>query len=115
MKDIDWMVWLTILALGWVTVLTRGFFIYSNREWKLPGWLERGLVYAPIAALAAVIAPEVLTTQGHLIENWRDARPWAALTSALFFLKFRHHRHAVLGTMVAGMVVFLPLRIALGW
>jgi branched-subunit amino acid transport protein len=115
MNDIDWVVWLTILALGGVTVLTRGFFIYSNREWKLPGWLERGLVYAPIAALAAVIAPEVLTTQGHLIETWRDARPWAAGTSALFFLRFRHHRHAVLGTMVAGMLVFLPLRIALGW
>jgi branched-subunit amino acid transport protein len=115
MSDFDWVVWLTILALGGVTVLTRGFFIFSNREWKLPDWLERGLVYAPIAALAAVIAPEVLTTQGHWLETWRDARPWATLASALFFLKFRHHRHAVLGTMVAGMVVFLPLRIALGW
>jgi hypothetical protein len=33
----------------------------------------------------------------------------------LFFLNMRHHRHAVLGTMVVGMLVFLPLRIGLGW
>ena len=115
MSERDVTVWVTILALGCVTVLTRGFFLISERDWKLPGWLERGLIYAPIAALAAVIAPEVLTTQGQLIDTWRDARPWAVLTSALFFLKCRHHRHAVLGTMVVGMVVFLPLRVSLGW
>ncbi|MEY2622213.1 MAG: hypothetical protein RIT26_2033 [Pseudomonadota bacterium] len=115
MSEREGWVWLTILALGGVTVLTRGFFIFSNRPWPMPAWLERGLLYAPIAALAAVIAPEVLTSQGQLIDTWRDARPWAALTSALFYLKFRHHRHAVLGTMVAGMVVFLPLRVSLGW
>jgi branched-subunit amino acid transport protein len=115
MNERDWAIWLTIAALGAVTVITRGFFIFSNRDWTLPPWLERGLLYAPIAALAAVIAPEVLTAQGHLIDTWRDARPWAALASALFFLNMRHHRHAVLGTMVVGMLVFLPLRIGLGW
>ncbi|MDI9332692.1 MAG: AzlD domain-containing protein [Alphaproteobacteria bacterium] len=115
MSEREVVVWLTIVALGLVTVLTRGFFIFSNRPWPMPPWLERGLLYAPIAALAAVIAPEVLTTQGQFIDTWRDARPWATLTSALFFLKFRHHRHAVLGTMIAGMVVFLPLRVSLGW
>ena len=115
MSEREAWVWLTILALGGVTVLTRGFFIFSNKPWPMPTWVERGLLYAPIAARAAVIAPEVLTTQGALIETWRDARPWAALASALFYLKFRHHRHAVLGTMVAGMCVFLPLRVSLGW
>ena len=58
MSERDVTVWITILALGCVTVLTRGFFLISERDWKLPGWLERGLIYAPIAALAAVIAPE---------------------------------------------------------
>lgn len=115
MNEREGVVWLTILALGLVTVLTRGFFIWSERDWRLPAWLERGLIYAPIAALAAVIAPEVLTTQGQVIDTWRDARPWAVLASALFFLRFRHHRHAVLGTMVVGMWVFLPLRVSLGW
>ncbi len=115
MSERDGVVWLTIAALGGVTILTRGFFIFSNRDWTLAPWLERGLMYAPIAALAAVIAPEVLTTQGQLIDTWRDARPWAALACALFFLKFRHHRHAVLGTMGVGMLVFLPLRVSLGW
>ena len=115
MNERDLTVWVTIFALGGVTVLTRGFFLISDRDWKLPAWLERGLVYAPIAALAAVIAPEVLTSQGHLIETWRDARPWAIVVCALFYLKFRHHRHAVLGTMGVGMLVFVPLRVSLGW
>jgi branched-subunit amino acid transport protein len=115
MSEREWVVWLTIVALGVVTVLTRGFFIFSNRPWPMPAWLERGLQYAPIAALAAVIGPEVLTTQGQWIETWRDARPWAALASGLFYWRYRHHRHAVFGTMVAGMLVFLPLRVSLGW
>ena len=56
MSEREAWVWLTILALGGVTVLTRGFFIFSNKPWPMPAWLERGLLYAPIAALAAVIA-----------------------------------------------------------
>jgi hypothetical protein len=30
-------------------------------------------------------------------------------------LTHRHHRQAVLGTMVVGMMVYLPLHIGLGW
>ena len=115
MTEREVLVWLSIAALGGVTVLTRGFFLIGQNPWPLPGWLERGLQYAPIAALAAVIAPEVLTTQGLLIDTWRDARPWSVLVAALFFLACRRHRQATLGTMLVGMAVFLPLRVGLGW
>ena len=28
--------------MGVVTVITRGFFFISEREWTLPEWAERG-------------------------------------------------------------------------
>jgi branched-subunit amino acid transport protein len=36
-----------------VTVLTRCFFFILDRPWSLPAWAQRGLHYAPVAALAA--------------------------------------------------------------
>lgn len=105
------MVWGTVLALGVITVLTRGFFFLSSKPWQLPHWAERGLQYAPIAALSAVVGPEVLMSQGHLIATLWDARIFAALAAMAWFF----WRGGVLGTIVSGMVVYLPLHLGLGW
>lgn len=102
---------LVIVGLTAVTVLTRSFFHLSSKDWSLPRWAERGLQYAPIAALAAVIAPELFMQQGQLLHSWQDARWMAALLAALVFF----WRKDVLLTIVVGMAVFLPLRLALGW
>ncbi len=111
MAEIDGHTLLTILALAVVTVITRGFFFMSERTWTLPHWAQRGLQYAPIAALSAVVMPEVLMSQGHLVSTWQDARLFAALAGALWFF----WRRGVLGTIVCGMAVYLPLHIGLGW
>lgn len=111
MFDVDPWTLLTIVALGAVTVLTRGFFFISNKPWTLPRWAQRGLQYAPIAALAAVVVPEIVMSQGELIHTWQDARLFAAAAGAAWF----YWRRGVLGTIVAGMLVYLPLRIGLGW
>jgi branched-subunit amino acid transport protein len=100
-----------ILGLAGVTVLTRCFFFILDRPWSLPAWAHRALYYAPVAALAGVVAPEVVMSNGELVDSWRDARIFAALVgSALFFW-----RRSVLLTLVAGMAVYLPLRLVLGW
>jgi branched-subunit amino acid transport protein len=100
-----------IVGLAVVTVITRGFFVFSSRPWRLPSWAERGLQYAPIAALTAVVVPEVVMTQGHLIATWQDARIFgAAAGMAMFFW-----RRNTLLTIVVGMVVYLPLHLGLGW
>lgn len=100
-----------IVALAGVTVVTRSFFFIASKPWSLPGWAERGLQYAPIAALAAVVLPEVVTTQGQLIATLLDARLFGALAGAAAF----YWRRNVLVTIVAGMAVYLPLHIGLGW
>ena len=111
MSDFDWSTLLAIAALAVVTVITRSFFFISERDWKLPHWAERGLLYAPIAALAAVVAPEVLLLEGQLIDTWQDARLFATAAGVAWFF----WRGGVLGTIVCGMAVFLPLRLGLGW
>ena len=62
----DWWTLGVIVGLAGVTVLTRCFFFILDRPWGLPDWAHRALHYAPIAALAAVVIPEVVMTGGHL-------------------------------------------------
>lgn len=111
MLDISWGSLLSILGLAVVTVVTRSMFFISDRPWSLPGWAQRGLRYAPVAALAAVVAPEVLMSHGALITTWKDARLYAAAAGAAWFF----WRGGVLGTIISGMAVYLPLHIGLGW
>jgi branched-subunit amino acid transport protein len=101
----------TIVGMTLVTVLTRGIFFLSAKPWALPSWLESGFRYAPIAALAAVIVPEMVMSNGHLIATWRDARLFAAAAATAWYAA----RRGLLGTIVAGMAVYLPLHLALGW
>ena len=115
MNETDGWTLLTIVALAGVTVVTRSFFFISSRPWTLPQWAQRGLQYAPIAALAAVIVPEMVMTQGQLITSWQDARLFAVAAGAGWFFWRQGSGQAVLGTIVVGMAVYLPLRLGLGW
>jgi branched-subunit amino acid transport protein len=101
-----------IVGLACVTVLARGFFLISSKPWSLPHWAERGLQYAPIAALSAVVVPEVLMFQGELIHTWKDARLFGALAGAAAFFLWRRD---VLVTLLVGMAAYLPLHLGLGW
>ncbi len=102
---------LAIAGLAVITLITRAFFMIPERELPLPDWLRRGLKYAPLAALAGVIAPEILVSGGALIHTLADARlPAVLLASGYYFW-----RRSILGTIVVGMAVYLPLHIALGW
>ena len=106
---------LTLLGLGAVTLLTRCFFFILNRELPFPPWAQRGLQYAPIAALAAVVVPEVMVSHGALITTWQDARLYGAAAGVAYYAYRRGQGQAVLGTIVVGMAVYLPLHIGLGW
>ena len=100
-----------IAGLAGVTVLTRCFFFILDRPWTLPGWALRALQYAPVAALAGVVAPEVFVAGGHFVSTWQDARIFAAPAGALAYF----WRRSVLLTIGVGMAVYLPLHVGLGW
>ncbi len=115
MKETDFWTLGVILGLAAVTVITRSFFFISSKPWSLPHWAQRGLQYAPIAALSAVIVPEIVMTQGHLVQTWLDARLFAVAAGAGWYFWRRKSAWAMLGTIVVGMAVYLPLRLGLGW
>ncbi len=106
-----WEAVLTIVGLGVITVLTRAFFFIPRRELPIPGWFREGLRYAPLAALAAVVVPEIVMTGGALITTWRDARLFAVAAATAWFF----WRRGILGTIVTGTAVMLALRLGLGW
>jgi len=107
---------IVIVGLAVITVITRGLFFLTDREIPIPVWLRQGLRYAPLAAMAAVVVPEIVMheivmQQGQLIRTAQDARLYAALVAAGWFW----WRRDILGTIVVGMLVLLPLRLGLGW
>jgi len=100
-----------IIGLSVVTVVARSFFFLSNQDWQLPDWAQRGLQYAPIAALSAVVVPEIVMSQGALITTWQDARLFAAAAGVVIYFAKRD----VLLTIIGGMAVYLPLHLGLGF
>jgi branched-subunit amino acid transport protein len=42
MLDLDPWTLLTIVLLGCITVITRGFFFISSKPWSLAHWAQRG-------------------------------------------------------------------------
>ena len=105
--------WIVIACIGLaiITLVTRAFFMIPEREVPLPNWLKRGLKYAPLAALAAVIAPEIVMSNGQLISSFADARLPALAAAMMYFF----YKRSILGTIALGMAIYLPLHIGLGW
>lgn len=53
-------IWTVIGLLTVATVLVRTLFLFAPRRWQPRGRLEEALRWAPLAALVAITAPEVL-------------------------------------------------------
>ena len=106
-----WEMVLVTLGLVGISTVTRSFFFLSRRDWPLPPLLERGLRYAPLAALAAVVAPDIMLTQGHWVPTWHDPKLAAALVATAWAV----WRRDLLGTIVVGMGVMQGLKMGLGW
>ena len=107
----NWETVVAIVGLAIITLITRSLFLIPEKEVPLPNWLRRSMRYAPLAALGAVLAPEILMNNGQMMSTLVDARlPAALLGGAFYFWK-----RSILGTIALGMAVYLPLHIGLGW
>ncbi len=104
-------IFFTTLGMAVIALGCRAFFLLPEEELPMPQWLRGGLRYAPLAALAAVVAPELVLTQGHLVETWKDARIFGALAGLAFYA----WKRSLFGTIVCGTGVMLALRFGLGW
>jgi len=106
-----WEAFFTVLGMAAVSVITRGFFLIPQHELPMPAWLKQGLRYAPLAAMAAIVVPEVVLLQGQLLPTLKDARLYAVAAATAYFF----WRRGILGTIVSGTAVMLALRLGLGW
>lgn len=102
---------ITIVGLGVVTLGCRCIFLLPKEEPPLPKWLVEGMRYAPMAALVALIVPDIVMTQGNLTDTWRDPRIIGAMAGIAWYM----WRRSLLGTIIVGTSVMLWLRLGLGW
>lgn len=107
MSAID--IWLAIGLVTLATVVTRASFFLLGHRVKLPAKLQHALRYAPAAALAAIIAPDLFTTGTAISPDLWNPKLLAAIGAAAFFLATRH----MLGTIMIGMGLFTLLRLVL--
>ena len=103
----DLYIWIVIGLLTLATIITRGSLFLLGHAVKLPPKLMHALRYAPAAALAAIVAPDLLLQGGSLSLTWTNPKLMAGIVAAAFFLGTRH----LLGTLVVGMTAFSLLRI----
>jgi len=99
--------WLTIVLLTAATILTRSSFFLLGHAVKLPPKVQHALRYAPAAALAAIVAPDLMLADGALHLTWMNPKLVAGIGAAAFFLTTRH----LLGTIIAGMALYTLLRV----
>jgi branched-subunit amino acid transport protein len=80
-------IWTAILVLTAVVIAIRNVFLVAPRDWLPRGTFERALRYAPLAALVALVAPEltqpVLRAPGLSLWGLTDPRVLSALAVVL--------------------------------
>lgn len=80
--------WGIFVLVGLCTLLPRSSFIVAGSGARLPPAVQRALRYAPAAALAALITPDLLPTQAGAGES--GARLLAAAVVVAVVLRWRN-------------------------
>lgn len=97
---------LLVVLMTLTTAVTRSFFFLLAGS-RMPPWLQHALGYVPAVALAAIIAPDLLMSGGHLALDISNVKLLAGIAATSFFLLTRH----LISTLVFGMGVFTLLRL----
>ncbi len=104
MNAYDATIWGVFSLIGLATTLPRASFIVLGSRVALPSLVQRALRYAPAAALAAIVVPDILLVAGEVAPlNPKLAAAGAAIGAALL------SRNPWL-PFIAGMGVLLGLR-----
>lgn len=100
-------IWLAIFGMLVVTAVTRALFLIGGERTVLPERVQRGLRYAPAAALIAVVLPDVLVTSGGAVSfGLANHAFYGSLAGLAWFL----WRRSMIGTIIVGMLVFTAMR-----
>jgi branched-subunit amino acid transport protein len=100
-------IWLAIAGMGLVTLITRALFLIGGERMILPDRVQRALRYAPAAALAAVVVPDLVETPHGISIGLGNHALYASLAGLAWYL----WRRSMLGTIIVGMLIFTALRL----
>jgi len=98
--------WWLMLACGAITFGIRYSFIAAEGHYQPPSWFRRLLPFVPIAALTAIVVPELLLVQGEVILGGGNYRLWAGLIAILVASVWRN----TLLTIGSGFVALFVLQ-----
>lgn len=95
-------IWLVMVACGGLTFLIRLSFIALEGRYRPPYWFVALLPLVPIAALAALTAPELLLATG----DFRPGNPrlWAGMV-AIAIAAWRRNTLLTIGGGFAALLV----------
>nr|CCA88955.1 conserved membrane hypothetical protein [Ralstonia syzygii R24] len=100
-------IWLTIFGMTIVTIVTRALFLMVGDRLTLPMRVRHALRFAPAAALAAIVLPDLLWYHGGFDASWTNPRLMAGIAAAAFYVATRR----MLGMILVGMGVYTVLRL----
>ena len=99
-------IWIAIVGMTLVTLLTRTLVLIFGDRLPLPERLQHALRFAPACALAALIAPELLTDQGTVLVSMSNAKLVGGSIAIAVMLATR----SMLATMTIGMAAYMTVR-----
>jgi branched-subunit amino acid transport protein len=71
--------WGLMLVCGAITFAIRYSFIAAAGHFQPPAWFVRLLPFVPVAALTALVAPDLLLVDGGIDIGLGNSRLWAGL------------------------------------
>ena len=74
-------IWFVLVGSGLITFAIRLSFIAMAGRYQPPSWFVVLLPFVPIAALTALIAPDLLLVAGQLNIGFGNPRFWAGLVA----------------------------------
>jgi branched-subunit amino acid transport protein len=104
----EFAIWAVIVGLTGITVATRSAFLVLGRRYTLPERLQHALRYAPVCALVALIAPELVVANGSIV--LMSPKLIAGVGAAVVMLVTRN----MIAAMAVGMLAFTALRLLAG-
>jgi branched-subunit amino acid transport protein len=98
-----------IIGLTVVTFVSRSFFILLGNRIKVSDWALEAIRYAPLAALIAILAPEIFLPLGasSVMEfNLKLPNIWGGIAAMIAF----YFSKKMIPTLVIGMAVYTAAR-----
>ena len=98
-----------IIGLAAVTFVSRSFFILLGNRIKVSEWVLETIRYAPLAALIAILAPEIFLPLGSssVMEfNLKLPNIWGGIAAMIAF----YFSKKMIPTLVIGMAVYTVAR-----